>query len=197
MEIPAQIHQLTRQSSARMTMGSFWIRSTTWSVLDAHCCLRSFAVAALAVLLTPYAQAQITNLTNQTSTPIPGAGHDYLHLLAETVNPANGTVSIRISPPMPKGRGVSLPFSFSYDSGSAVHLMSSGPATTLWTTNEGYLSQGGWSYSVPTANLSGWTAQVAEADDLFATCYYTANAMFKDSGGGNHSLNLAVGDTLF
>ena len=33
------------------------------------------------------ASAQITNVTNSTSTPIPGAGHDYIKMLSETVEP--------------------------------------------------------------------------------------------------------------
>jgi len=32
------------------------------------------------------ASAQVTNVDDTTSTPIPGAGHDYIHELSETVN---------------------------------------------------------------------------------------------------------------
>ena len=32
-------------------------------------------------------------------------GHDYIKMLSETVNLANGSLSIRIQAPMPKGRG--------------------------------------------------------------------------------------------
>ena len=60
--------------------------------------------AALVWLTASLAHAQITNVTNDTSTPIPGAGHDYVKMLSETVNPAIGSVSLRISVPMPKGR---------------------------------------------------------------------------------------------
>lgn len=70
---------------------------------------------ALTVLMIPVS-AQVPNVDNFTSTPIPGAGHDYIHLLSETVNPANGSLSSRIQIPLPGGRGPSLPLSFSYDS---------------------------------------------------------------------------------
>lgn len=44
-----------------------------------------------------FASGQINELSNATTTPIPGAGHDYIRLLDETVNPANGSVSLRIN----------------------------------------------------------------------------------------------------
>src|SRR6185312_11586041 len=46
----------------------------------------------------------------ETATPVPGAGHNYVNLLNETVDPASGNVSISIAPPMPKGRGITVPF---------------------------------------------------------------------------------------
>jgi hypothetical protein len=61
-------------------------------------------------------RAQIANVTDSTSTPVPGLGHDYIHMLAETVNPANGSVSLRIHVPLPPGRNLTLPFAFAYDS---------------------------------------------------------------------------------
>lgn len=67
-------------------------------------------------LLTAAASGQITDVTNVTSTPIPGRGHDYIKLLSETVSPANGAVSLRIQVPTPPGRRLSLPFAFAYDS---------------------------------------------------------------------------------
>lgn len=62
------------------------------------------------------AQGQITNVTNDQATPIPGVPHDYIKLLAETVNPANGSLSIRIQIPMPPARQLNVPFSVDYDS---------------------------------------------------------------------------------
>jgi hypothetical protein len=50
----------------------------------------------LAAIFTSAAQAQIISVGDDTATPAPGVGHDYIHLLSETVNPANGSVSWRI-----------------------------------------------------------------------------------------------------
>ncbi len=44
----------------------------------------------------PAAHGQITKVTNDQSTPIPGAGHNYIKLLSETVNPSNGSVSLSL-----------------------------------------------------------------------------------------------------
>jgi len=80
-----------------------------------------YSLLICSVLLFTLSSAKAQNLGiggvgNDISTPVPGAGHDYTHLLAETVNPANGTVSLRISLPVPKARGFTLPFSIAYDS---------------------------------------------------------------------------------
>src|SRR5581483_12444771 len=55
--------------------------------------------------------SQIATVDNSTLRPVDGAGHDYIKLLSETVNPANGSVSLRIDIPTAKGRGLTLPFS--------------------------------------------------------------------------------------
>jgi hypothetical protein len=56
-------------------------------------------------------------ITNITSIPQPGSGHDYLHDLDETVNPANGALSIRIAATRPHERGLNFPiYAFLYDS---------------------------------------------------------------------------------
>ena len=60
-------------------------------------------------------------------TPVPGSGHDYIQSLQETVNPANGSLSLRIEAPVPRQRGdVNYPYYiFGYDS-SGVSLPSGG-----------------------------------------------------------------------
>jgi len=56
-------------------------------------------------------------VNNITSVPIPGVGHDYIHDLNEIVNPANGSLSVRIEAPRPKERAFNYPlYSFMYDS---------------------------------------------------------------------------------
>jgi YD repeat-containing protein len=145
------------------------------------------------ILVVAAAPAQITNVTDDTSTPIPGVGHDYIHLLSETVNPGNGSVSLRIQPPMPKGRGITVPFYIGYDSDSASHLIPEQglPGRSMWASNNAYLSQGGWQYSAPMAS-SVYTSYVGNPNDLVpTTCYVMTNFMFTDPSGSQHPLNLA------
>jgi hypothetical protein len=80
-----------------------------------------------ATTVSPTALGQATNVTDETSTPIPGAGHDYLHEFSETVNPANGSVSLRLGAPVPGGRLLNVPICFNYDSGGHYEMTGSGP----------------------------------------------------------------------
>jgi hypothetical protein len=66
---------------------------------------------------TAAAFGQSVNLDNTNMTPAQGAGHNYIQSLAETVNPANGSVSVRIGTPAPKERGLNQPIeAYIYDS---------------------------------------------------------------------------------
>ena len=94
------------------------------------------------------AYGQMTAVTNSTSTPIPGAGHDYIKLLSETVNPASGSVSMRLQMPVPSGRGPTIPFSFAYDS-NGVEFPGQVPGQSSWGAVGTSWSAGGWSYSLP------------------------------------------------
>ena len=144
----------------------------------------------LAVLLTFAARsrAQIPQLTDVTSTPIPGAGHSYIHDMAETVNPANGSVSVRISIPLPPGRGLTLPFSIAYDSDGAHFIIGkTGGNGLLWGTNGSTWANGGWSYTVPTLSMGEVTVPYENG-----TCGAITNYLYQDPSGGRHSLDLSV-----
>lgn len=155
-------------------------------------------LAAISLSISCFARAQILNVGDDTSTPIPGAGHDYIHSPAETVNPANGSVSIRIKTFMPEARGITLPFSLTYDSNGIWSLTpepynsAEGQQPGLgWALNE--LSEiapiGGWGYGLPLLTLSdfilpceGNTGQ-SEQD--------TSSYVFQAPDGSRHSFRLA------
>jgi hypothetical protein len=107
------------------------------------------AAAFFCLFLVAPCRAQITNTTDVQSTPIPGAGHDYIHLLNETVNPANGSVSLRINFPVPKSRGVTFPYVLTYDSNGVTYPTGSPSTGTRWATGDSIFSSGGWTYTVP------------------------------------------------
>src|SRR5438094_503524 len=111
-------------------------------------------LVSLMLLSCSVAYGQIANVTDDTSTPVPGVGHDYLHMLNDAVSPANGSLSLRIQVPTPKGRGITPPFSFSYDTNGVSHLAYAGNGNTVWTSvnsagNFNFLNQGGWGFLTP------------------------------------------------
>jgi hypothetical protein len=79
-------------------------------------------LATILFVFVPLADAQILNVGDDTSTPIEGSGHDYIKLLSESVDPASGSVSVRIQIAPAKGRGITLPFAFAYDSNGVEHV---------------------------------------------------------------------------
>jgi hypothetical protein len=153
-----------------------------------------FRISVILFSLTAYGFPQVTTVTNDTATPIPGSGHDYIKMLSETVNPANGSVSLRIELPVIKGRQLTLPFSVAYDSNTVHHLLPAGQPNygqAKWASNIGYLSQGGWSYSLPMASASEWDITAGNWPNTY-TCNTWSNYMFSDGSGGEHALGLGT-----
>lgn len=130
--------------------------------------------------------AQITNVTDTTSTPVPGAGHDYLGILNETVNPANGSLSVRISTPVPPGRKLTVPFSFAYDSNGTVILQPSF-SDLFWATP---LLQTTWQNVVPTLSYS--MIKVPNVPGGIAYCWVAYDYVYQDASGGRHPLYLSI-----
>jgi RHS repeat-associated protein len=159
-----------------------------------RCCL---LVSVVAFLFLARGFAQMLTVGDDTSTPIEGAGHNYIKALSETVNPANGSVSLRISLPMPKGRGIMLPFSISYDTNGIVNL-SAPSAIPIWyspTPGSQFLSSGGWSYGFPLLTSSEWNNTLYDGGtkgNSTVTCEYRAGYIFQDPLGGRHSLALGT-----
>jgi RHS repeat-associated protein len=154
----------------------------------------SMTTALLALLSFLPASAQITDVSEDQYRPMPGAGHDYIKLLNETVNPATGSVSVRIQVPVPPGKGVTIPFSFGYDSNQGRHLAFGGN----WGTDLEYLSRGGWTYLVPrlTAVHNVYVVPPQPPSDNGSVCHYFTNYVFTDLAGGSHGLPLSIVEPL-
>src|SRR6185437_3815043 len=160
---------------------------------------KSFAVAILisvlvVLCLSSSCLAQITAPVADQMKPVQGRGHDYIHLLNETINPQTGSVSIRIGVPDPDGRGFAAPFSFSYDSNSAHHGAG-------WQDNSGYRGTGGWSMLVPSLNFS-WGSVVGPQSEGEGNgnvpqigCNFYTGYMFEDAAGTTHALKINNLDT--
>jgi hypothetical protein len=114
-------------------------------------------------------------------------------MMAETVNPANGSLSLRIQTPTPKGRGITVPFTFTYDTTAVRHLVAD--PSVGWSQDtpllSPYLTKGDWSYDVFMLSYTGGTTVTGSGNEV-SSCGYETNFMFQDPGGGRHALGLAA-----
>ncbi|HEX4005473.1 MAG TPA: RHS repeat-associated core domain-containing protein [Acidobacteriaceae bacterium] len=124
--------------------------------------------------------------------PVPGAGHDYIHLLSETVNPANGSLSITIRMPAPAGRGIDPPAVFRYNSGELSALTD---VTQLaWATSQPPSNPlgpaNGWGSADSTPLTGSATAWNFTSPGLHpaVNCSYVSAYHFYDINGTAHTL---------
>jgi RHS repeat-associated protein len=131
--------------------------------------------------------AQIPQITNLNVPPMPGSGHDYIHLLSETVDPSKGGLSIEINVSMPKGRGLSLPFGFRYSTGGLYVPTIDGALFGIQTNTVAFAS-GGWSYAIPVLN---WGEPILINNDQ-GGCIVQEGYSFRDSNGVSHPFGVAT-----
>jgi RHS repeat-associated protein len=149
---------------------------------------------ALVLSAATLTRAQFVAVTGTTSTPIPGAGHDYIHTVNETVDPGSGSLSVRIQTPVPPGRGLTVPFFFGYDS-NGVHELNiqtypgGNGSAAQWSTTSMVNQIGGWAYETP--KISFTSLQFSMYDAQNSQTYYcnvTTGYVFQDSAGARHQL---------
>lgn len=160
--------------------------------------------SVLVVLSLDAAQAQINNVTNDTITPIEGVGHDYIKMMSETVNPANGGLDIKIALPVAKSRGLTVPFSITYDSNQVHHLnqgVYNSWGSVGWYANSSLLGQGGWNFALPYAHVTSWNATVSVltgygqgGNPIYSvyTCGNVGSYVMQDLSGVTHSLGISA-----
>ncbi len=149
---------------------------------------RVLAIASIFALVSTAVRAQITGVNSTTLTPVPGSGHDYIRMLNETVNPYNGSPSVRIEIPIPRGRSLTVPFGLAYDA-NGVHFTLDSGVGGYWSSNVGSISKGGWSYTLPQVTYTGATKSFPNAGPPYS-CDYNTNYIFYDPSGGRHNLVL-------
>jgi hypothetical protein len=162
-----------------------------------RCWLLSVLITVCNILLASGTYGQVTNVTNSTSTPTPGLGHDYIKMVNEAVNPANGAVSIRVETPVPQGRGLTIPFNFAYDSNGA-HILrgSAAGGSAGFVSNTTFLSQNGWSYGVPLLSADYIVKNEQLPNGRIIQCEIDKDFVFQDPSGSRHALHLA-GTNIF
>ena len=144
--------------------------------------------------------------TAYSALPEPGSGHDYIQGLSETVDPSTGALTIQLTIPMPRGRGLTLPFSILYNSDAMlVGGIPNGPimygdisaSAEVGGGGGTEFNQGGWTYTLPEAGYTE-VSQVMQSSLLvnslnplgLVTCYYNVNWTFRDSTGATKGLGL-------
>lgn len=155
---------------------------------------RPYIVGCVVVLLAASASAQLISLDNTTAPPTPGVGHDYIKSFSETVNPANGSLSVRIDLPLPNGRNLRVPFAFTYNSSSVMRVggLSNGGGTFYFDSAG---PMGGWANSIPTLTAvqgaKSFYNDTAWPPTTYM-CTYITNYNFTDWSGSTHPLNLSI-----
>ncbi len=132
------------------------------------------------------------SVTAETAVPVPGVGHDYLHLLSETVDPSSGSVNVTVQIPLPKSRGITLPFSVTYSSAGVFHvdetavnslgLYSSCPPNS---NTMPFGNQCGWEYGIPSVAYSYLPYSPRTG---IGSCFLASQYSFTDSAHVRHNL---------
>src|ERR1700728_2040538 len=163
-------------------------------------CLRPTVVTILALLFAPLVFAQFPSaVNNDTRTPVPGSGHDYINMLSETVDPSNGSLSVHISTPVPPSRGITIPFSFDYSSG-AVQQAQGSNGLGSWAPPiifGGVLDALGWSHRIPelSAVQTKFICYINGGGGSTLTTYGGVGCILTDQSGLRHTLGLANTET--
>ena len=152
--------------------------------------LRLLALSLVVFVLARPAHSQVLSIDDTTTPQTPGVGHDYIKMIGESVNPANGSVSLRIDLPTPKGRGLNVPFAISYSSSGIEHVVGEINGGGGWGTDTGIAGGSGWSYSIPTlAAVQGISTDYHPGPPpAWYNCYYYYSYIMGDWTGAAHPL---------
>jgi YD repeat-containing protein len=173
-----------------------------------------FALLMTLAIVTPFSSelsAQVVDPVTAAQAPVPGAGHNYIGAGAETLNPADGTVTFNLPLALPAERGMSFAFGIRYDESSPFYLGNNGSSGSFnWTTpavqgTPAPFDISGWSYALPAyeaqafvagsvANTSGCGDPEGNPCNGEATtnyCWASQNYNFHGLDGGSHALYVA------
>jgi len=142
------------------------------------------AAVAAALATACFAQA-LPDVSNASAPPLHTPGHALIDGPHETVNPANGQLSLRFAVPLPPGRQLTPQFSIAYDSGSSTTFF--GPTPQVWPAS-GALFQRGWSYTAPM--LTNVRAQQDAGDS--GLCDFSTSYVLQTDDGGRHEFGLSI-----
>lgn len=158
----------------------------------------ALALLTIASVLYPIAQAQnaplLSSVNDQTRTPVQGEGHDYQKMLGETIDYSNGSLTFKISFPTPSGRGISLPYAWTYSSSAVNTLDSTDGNTPAWNLEyqHPWPQKDGWNIAegIPKANVQVFsvTPPSGPPGQNLVACNMQSGMTFTDGGGVQHNL---------
>jgi hypothetical protein len=162
---------------------------------------------ALLLFLCAAVKAQVPDPVNAAMAPQPGEGHHYIGIGAETVNPADGTLSFDLPIQPPPGRGLTMPFGIRYSGPQEFSItnLNGEPGTLNWLDWIGLPMQFyGWQYDLPllTAQnkIMGTASEIVQNGNsptglsyIAGQCDGTGNYVFR--GFDSRQYTLYLGDT--
>jgi RHS repeat-associated protein len=146
-------------------------------------------------LFTSISSAQITGVSNDQATPVPGVGHNYIKSLSETVEPSNGQLSINIRVPTAPARGAAAPFVYAYNSAGVHHVLPYMHGQGLWVTDYTNTQGSGWADATITVTMITVSYLHTGPPEYTASCVYFTNYVFQDPTGARHALALQTGQS--
>lgn len=181
------------------------LRSRNMPAAPVRACVGITMAVALALTASVSARhcaAQGIDPVTAAQQPIPGAGHHYIGVGTETVNPADGSVTFELPIQTPQGRELSFPFAIRYSSSApffiAGSLGSGGWTTPIANGTPAPFDLNGWSYDLPHytsqvfvysshPQMSGCSTYPNCPADY---CWSTSNMSFSAFDGQSHPLQL-------
>jgi hypothetical protein len=153
---------------------------------------RAARAAGLALGLAAALLAQsIPNLGDTTSPAPAEPGHALIGGVHETVNPANGSLTLSFDIPMPPGRGGFTPaFTIAYSSAGSHPFGSYGNNLDNMYAQQSLLSSDGWSYGAPVVTDSATEQTLAEQPN--EECTVSSNYIAQMPDGSRQQLQLSV-----
>ena len=133
----------------------------------------------------PSTNAQVPDPTIAARAPVPGVGHDYIGMGAETVNPADGSLSFNLPLNPPPGRQLSLPFGIRYSSSEQFYVPSAQSSKfAAWSNvSPAPFQLRGWAYLIPSYSAQEAVQLGANTFQIFSAISSRVSAASFDGMG--------------
>ncbi len=153
------------------------------------CWTRSLALVSIGLLKSYTAWCQVPDPVVTAQAPVPGVGHHYIGIGAETVNPADGSLSFDLPIQPRPGRQISFPFGIHYNSSERFSPSGTGPGVVWVKFPAPPFQLDGWNYQLPVYTAVVYKAPYGmnpQRQEVY--CDYTKNYVFRGFDGVQRNL---------